>query len=293
MTLDMEHERKRLEHKLVSLRKKGLLPESLLRIVSDTATLQLAARGEIRIELPPLTTAPDAHAMGVPLLPRDHFVFDPKQTAILFGKLMALMERAGGGVSDAARSIRTELENRTFRLAEACQAFLHDDTLFFADWSARLPQAPSLVRFLVQGSITPSLEAVAEQLHAAHTAEHPWRFGHCPYCGSLPLMSTDRGEDSIRHLSCSFCRAEYKATAEQCVYCGEEAPEKLELFSTDSEPGFTIHACRTCNCYLKTTNEHLMEGTSIPALDDLESLPLDVLARGQGLSRPALSAWGF
>jgi FdhE protein len=293
MSFDMDKERKRLERKLTLLSKKEFLPAPLLRIVSDTATLQLAARGEVSVQAPSIPTPPDAHVQGMPLLPRELFSFDPKQTAILFGKLLALMEAAGGGLTEAAATIRAGLEDRTFSLTEACEAFLKDDTLFFADWAARLPNAPSLVRYLIQGSLTPSLEAVAEQLKEHHNNEVPWTFGHCPYCGSQPLIATLREKEGFKHLTCSFCRGEYRAKRLQCSFCGEEDHEKLEYFKAEGEPGFEVHVCHTCNCYIKTADFRELDVVSIPALDDLESLALDILAREQGLSRPTLSAWGF
>lgn len=293
MSFDMEKEQKRLERKLTALRKKDFLPAALLDIVSDTATLQLASRASLSIELPTLPTPAEVHVQGVPLLPRENFIFDAKQTAILFGKLLALMEATGGNLADAAVTIRKEMENQTFKLAEACDAFLRDDPLFFADWAARLPDAPSLVRFLVQGSLTPSLEEVSSLLAEHHNNEEPWEFGHCPHCGSLPLMAALREKEGFRHLTCSFCRAEYRAKRLQCAFCGEENHEKLEYFKAEGENGFEVHVCRTCNCYIKTTDFREFDSVSIPVLDDLESLALDILAREQGLSRPTLSAWGF
>ncbi len=293
MTFDMDTERKRLERKLVILRTKEFLPAPLLDIISDTATLQLAARQAVSVPLPSLPTPPSAHLQGVPLLPREHFVFDAKQTALLFGKLLALSEASGGPIGTSAQAVRKALEDGIFSLSEACDAFIRDDTLFFADWAARLPEAPSTVRFLVQGSLTPSLEAVSEQLKTHHNDEEPWAFGHCPYCGSLPLISSLRGKEGFRHLTCSFCRTDYRAKRLQCAFCGEEDHDKLEYFKAEGERGFEVHVCRTCNCYLKTSDFRELDTVSIPALDDLESLALDILAREQGLSRPTLSAWGF
>lgn len=293
MSFDMDKEQKRLERKLTQLSKKDFLPATLLRIVSDTATLQLATRSEVSVKAPALPTPPDAHVQGVPLLPRELFVYDAKQTAILFGKLLALMEAIGGSLTEAAGIIRKGLEDRSFSLAEACEAFLKDDHLFFADWAARLPDAPSLVRFLVQGSLSPSLEAVAEQLREHHNNDEPWTFGHCPYCGSQPLIAALHEKEGFKHLSCSFCRSDYRAKRLQCAFCGEEDHEKLEYFKAEGEPGFEVHVCRTCNCYMKTADFRTLDAVTIPALDDLESLALDILAREQGLSRPTLSAWGF
>ena len=36
-----------------------------------------------------------------------------------------------------------------------------------------------------------------------------------------------------------------------------------------------------------------LDRPSLPLLDDLESIALDIRAQNQGLARPVLSAWGF
>ncbi|GFM36736.1 formate dehydrogenase accessory protein FdhE [Desulfovibrio psychrotolerans] len=293
MKFELEKEQKQLERKLTSLRKKDFLPAALLDIVSDTAALQLASRAAVSVQLPEHLATPDAHVQGLPLLPREQFPYDAKQTAILFGKLLALMEASGGPLAQSAVIVRKALEDGSFQLADACTAFLHDSSEFFADWAARLPDAPSLVRFLVQGSITPSLQATGLLLAELHNNDEPWAFGHCPCCGSMPIMASLHEKEGFRHLTCSFCRAEYRAKRLQCAFCGEEDHKKLEYFKAEGETGFEVHVCRTCNCYIKTTDFRELDAVSIPVLDDLESLTLDILAREQGLSRPTLSAWGF
>jgi FdhE protein len=45
--------------------------------------------------------------------------------------------------------------------------------------------------------------------------------------------------------------------------------------------------------YIKVTDFREMDRTSWPAMDDLESMSLDLAAMEQGWRRPTLSAWGF
>jgi len=44
---------------------------------------------------------------------------------------------------------------------------------------------------------------------------------------------------------------------------------------------------------MKTTDFREVDKISIPALNDLESLPLDFVAVKEGYSRGTLSVWGF
>jgi FdhE protein len=45
--------------------------------------------------------------------------------------------------------------------------------------------------------------------------------------------------------------------------------------------------------YVKTLDYREMDKGLLPALDDMATVALDVLAQGQGYKRPTLSAWGF
>ena len=293
MDFDLAVETKKLERKLKQIAGKEFLPQALLQIVSNTAVLQLASRENVTVQplRPQVTTA--MHIQGAPLVERTAFTYDPKETAILFGKLLAMLDNAEGPLATSAKKIREAIENKELSIQEACEAFIQDDTMFYADWAARIPESPSLVRFLAQGSLTPSLEAQTEQLKEYRSDDEPWAYGHCPHCGSQPLNGSLKEKEGFKHLTCSFCRLEYRAKRLQCAFCGEEDHDQLEYFKAEGEPGYEVHVCKTCKCYLKISDFREFDKVSIPVLDDLESLTLDILARKQGYARPTLSAWGF
>ncbi|WP_027361699.1 formate dehydrogenase accessory protein FdhE [Halodesulfovibrio aestuarii] len=293
MEFNLELETKRLERKLTHIAEKGFLPQALLQIVSNTAVLQLASRAKISVQpLQPQVTS-GMHIQGAPLVTRAAFTYDPKETAILFGKLLAMLDNAEEPLASSAVKLRNAIENKELSIQEACDAFIADDNMFFADWAARIPESPSLVRFLAQGSLTPSLQVQTDLLKEHRNDDEPWPYGHCPHCGSQPLIASLKEKEGFKHLTCSFCRLEYRAKRLQCAFCGEEDHNKLEYFKADGEPGYEVHVCKTCSCYIKVSDFRELDRVSIPVLDDLESLTLDILARKQGYARPTLSAWGF
>lgn len=293
MEFNLELETKRLERKLTHIAEKGFLPQELLQIVSNTAVLQLASRANVTVQpLQPQVTS-GMHIQGAPLVDRAAFAYDPKETAILFGKMLAMLDKAEEPLTSSAAKIRKAIEDKELSIQEACDAFIADDNMFFADWAARIPESPSLVRFLAQGSVTPSLQAQTELLKEHRSDDEPWPYGHCPHCGSQPLIASLKEKEGLKHLTCSFCRLEYRAKRLQCAFCGEEDHNKLEYFKADGEAGYEVHVCKTCSCYIKISDFREFDRVSIPVLDDLESLTLDILARKQGYARPTLSAWGF
>jgi FdhE protein len=54
-----------------------------------------------------------------------------------------------------------------------------------------------------------------------------------------------------------------------------------------------VDVCAACRRYVKAADFRALDKVSVPVLDDLESLALDILAREAGFERPVLSAWGF
>lgn len=293
MPLDFSVETKRLERKLTAIQQKGFLPQHLLSLVSNTATLQLASLQNISVTPPTPSATADQHAQGRPLITRDEFVYDIEQTAILFGKLLALMSKSEGSLATASAKVHIALENKQLSLPDVYTAFMQDQTEFFAQWAKELPDTPSFLRFLAQGSLTPSLQTTAEHLAAHHNNEQPWSHGYCPICGSLPLMGTLQEKEGNMFHTCSLCRFAYRAKRLECPFCGEDDQQQLAYFTAEEEPGFSVHVCRSCSSYIKVTDFREFDRTSIPVLDDLESLTLDIVARKQGFSRPTLSAWGF
>lgn len=293
MTFEAERAMQQLEHKLKALREKNYIPDALLEIVARTAAMQVDARPRVAVSLPDELATPDAHAQGAPLLARDAFPYDRAVTAQLFGRLLAMLHAAGGNLGMAADNLKQRLEEGELTLENMCEALLRDDEAFFAKWAGRMPEAPSLVRFLALGSLVPSLETVADLLALNHDAESVWQHGHCPLCGSAPLISRLSGKEGARFSTCSFCRHEYRTARLQCPFCLETDGAKLEYFTADGEPGYQVHVCRSCDSYIKMTDFREFDRVSVPVLDDLESLALDILARQQGFGRPTSSAWGF
>ena len=281
-----------VDRKLTEMERKTSIPSQLLELVGQVQRLQTAARGQAFVAMPPETDlAPlDRVAQGAPLLAREHFLYDAGQASGLFSRFALLLAEAGGPMAQAVALVHKGGE--TLR-DEAFAAFLAGDEAFFAAWSAQSPQAPRTLAFLAQSSLTPSVVTLAGSLAGQLPENRTWEHGHCPICGSLPFHSTLQGKEGLRMNTCSFCRATYRVPRLQCAFCQETTAEKLPFYFADEEPGYRIDGCLSCHHYIKTTDFREFDRTSFPALDDLESLPLDILAAKRGFTRPTTSAWGF
>jgi len=287
--------RQALAGKIEQLATKDFLPPELVRLVGEVALLLHDARGTCRVELAPdaeLARA-DAHAQGRPILPAADFPCDLAQAGELLGPLLDLLEGVGGKPAEAALVVRAERDAGRLDFAAAAKAFMAGDESHFRDFAGLTPHAPMTVPFLIQAGLTPSLEAVAALLAPRHEAKEVWRFGHCPICGRPPLISDLRDKEGVRFMSCSFCHSAYRVPRIGCPFCGETDQKQLGFFEAEEEPGFRVETCKTCTSYIKTADMRKLDRMSLPLLDDLDSLALDLLAAREGFTRPTLSGWGF
>ncbi|WP_428569025.1 MAG: formate dehydrogenase accessory protein FdhE [Solidesulfovibrio sp. DCME] len=283
-----------LEKKLADIARKTVLPAAMLELVAGTARAQLAARAAERVRLDDVELTDIERVLrGAPMLPRHAFPLDVARSEALFSELAHLVRVSEPHLAAAMATVAAAPASGDIELPRAFGRYLDGDDAYFAAFGEKTPDAPRLFNFLVQASLAPRLAAVAEAVYARFPENRTWNFGHCPVCASPPLMARLVGKVGARHLTCSFCQLEYRAKRLLCPYCGEEDHNYLEVFTAPDEPGYAVHVCLRCNNYIKTTDFRELDRPSLPVLDDLESLTLDLAACNQGYNRPVLSAWGF
>lgn len=284
-----------LAKRITACARRGFLPQELLNLIHDIYAAQLQARALANVPAVSAIDTADAsrHNQGAPLLARASFPYDQPQAEELFRRFLASAATYSTALSEAAHILSAAIESSELDMSQAMQAHLKADESFFSAWATKTPSAPRLLPMLVQAALTPSLEKVAQELSATTDLKVSWPHGHCPICGSFPIMSDLREKEGFRYNTCSFCHAEYHVPRLQCPFCLEKDTAKLAYYEAPEEPGLRIHACSTCNMYIKVTDFRTMDRKPLALIDDLESLSLDLAAREKSLNRPTLSAWGF
>lgn len=284
-----------LAKKIDTCRKRGFLPAELIDLIGKIYARQLQARGTA--QLPSIADIETADVLqqgqGAPLVERTRFPYDRHQSQELFREFLHLATSVNAGLAEACAVLSASLEDASLDLGQAMEAHLRGDEGFFAIWAAQTPSAPRVLPMLVQAAMTPSLERVAEELESRIDHSATWSHGHCPICGSMPIMTDLREKEGFRYNICGFCHGEYRVTRLQCPFCLEKDTAKLEYYEAEEEPGLRINACKTCKLYIKQTDFRNLDRKSLPLIDDMESLALDVVARDKKFKRPTLSAWGF
>ncbi len=293
--LSTDEETRLVQKKFEELKKKDYLPTGLLDLVAEVYKLQIEARNKAVVTPPELENlaAYERRAQGVPLLERCEFTYDLAQASELFRGLLALAKKAPLPLGSAALEVEKALDAGELDLDKAFAAHINEDAGIVMRWAERTPEAPRTLGFLIQSSLMPFLAALATSLEDHVKSMQSWEYGHCPVCGSLPLIGSLREKEGFRMLTCSFCLTEYRTRRLGCPVCEETSSDKLAFYVVDDEPGFRVDVCNNCKCYVKIADFRKLDRKHLPLLDDLASLPLDILATQKGYSRPALSAWGF
>jgi len=293
--LEAEKAQELLTKKINACKQRGFLPVELIDLVEKIYARQLAARDKAHVPSAHELKTVDAlqHSQGAPLLERALFPFDRDQTLVLFHEFLGFAAASNAALKEAVTIISSALADKSLDLDQAMQAHRADDERFFATWSAATPTAPRILPMLVQAAMTPSLERSALELASKADLKASWPHGHCPLCGSMPIMADLREKEGFKYNICGFCHAEFHVPRLQCPFCLEKDTSKLEYYEAKEEPGLRINACKTCSMYIKQTDFRVLDRRSLPLVDDLDSLTLDVVAREKKFKRPTLSAWGF
>jgi len=295
MHADDQMDAQTIAARFAEIRSQEILPEGLIALVEQVLPLTRQAKAEAKIVLPARAACASEEAMfaGSPLLLRQDFPFDMDQALALIPALLNILAATGDDAAKAAKTLREALATGTLDAKAALIALPKGDDALFAHWRKELADSPRALDFIVTTALAPSLAAAAQGLAAYLPENLPHEHGHCPLCGSLPYVSLLREKEGQRFGVCSFCGFEHRIRRIACAYCDESDQGKLKLFRVAEYPGVRVDVCETCHMYIKTLDFREQDKRHIPALDDMASVALDILAQQQGYKRPTLSAWGF
>jgi FdhE protein len=208
-------------------------------------------------------------------------------------------------------------------LAVAARDLLREGRLeeSLAGWLAGGELAP-VERYLARACLRPALEALGADAGAA-CADDPSPKGArcCPRCGGPPQLSfRSRAEDRLvsgrRHLLCARCGQSWSYSGSTCPSCGEMSASARTVFAErrggpvvgrDGEgaeaagvapaeaptfPHLRIDSCASCQRYLIDVDLG-RDVRSVPEVDELAALPLDLYATEQGLFKITPNLMGF
>jgi FdhE protein len=134
------------------------------------------------------------------------------------------------------------------------------------------------------------LQPLAEQCAHAASKQQTGHDNRCPFCQQRPTTGVlrDAGQGTRRALVCGLCFTEWAFERIVCPSCGERRFDALPVYTAEQVANARIDGCDSCGLYLKTIDAS-KDGTSIPEVDDLATLTLDLWAQEHGYRRLRLA----
>jgi FdhE protein len=146
--------------------------------------------------------------------------------------------------------------------------------------------------FVVETRLQPLAEQCANAAvrqrtgHEIARADTARASARCPFCQQRPAAGVlrDAGQGTRRALVCGLCFTEWPFERIVCPSCGERRFDALPIYSAEQVAGVRVDGCDSCGAYLKTIDAS-KDATSVPEVDDLATLTLDLWAREHGYRR--------
>jgi len=222
-----------------------------------------------------------------PLLQRDEFLLDLESSVFLFQSICHLGKESNPYMAHQAAKIEQLLDNKKIDLKKILGKGFNEDTI--NKTSDRFELDKNIFSYFIRASIAPSIQACLNQLCEKIDPEI-WRKGYCPVCGSVPYLNLLKGDHGKRYLICSYCEYQWGFDRMICPFCNNQNPESLHYFYGEGEEAFRINLCDQCRQYIKSIDMGNMDGL-FPALEDLATIHLDLIAIQKGYQRSTPNFW--
>jgi len=170
--------------------------------------------------------------------------------------------------------------------AASAARLLSDLEAVLADGGKGRGTSPELLEALSKYATRPAFRRWGEEAMALFPEGPRWELGSCWVCGDPALLAELRGPVQARHLRCGRCAASWGYPRLACVHCGNEEPSTRGVLLPEGGAGtLRVETCDACRGYLKAVVTHDPVPSDLLAVVDLETLPLDFLARARGYER--------
>ena len=158
-------------------------------------------------------------------------------------------------------------------------------------WLAAEEMAP-VDAYLARSAAAPVLEAMGAK--GGDSADRR----HCPSCGGLPQLAfVESSGDPLltapRQLLCSRCAQAWTYPRMVCAGCGSTDSSSQPIYAdVDQLPHLRVDACEACRKYLLTV-ELTKDAASVPCVDELVGIPLDLYAQERGFTKITANLMGI
>lgn len=238
------------------------------------------------------TTCKQKHADGLPFLTSENIsmswdLFDKPARRIC--ETTRLLAKSG---ESEVENFLTLLSESPEMLHEILLKSVFKDSTPLKELAEKTGVNYDTIIFISIQSLTPFIEKYAEKLRE-YIDSNTWLKGSCPVCGGEPLMGRLDEETGKRHLQCYLCRTNWEFARLECPFCGNKDQKKLHYFFDEDNKHHRVELCDQCKGYLKVIDIREVGDRFSLVVENLATLPLDVVARHEGYARDTNRLFGL
>ncbi len=231
---------------------------------------------------------------GTPLLVGELLEFDPQRTGQVMQEIYAAMRGAGvvcNGVDKKAADILAAASTGALDPLPLIIAVGRSETGPLEEAVAGLDLDVLLLALAVESTFKVFLRAWRGMVENQVDLDR-WQRSTCPICGAEAALAEvhgvgeDGGVRGQRFLRCLRCAAGWPYPNLRCAFCGNEDYHSLGVLLLD-EPvrRLSVHTCDRCHRYIKTIDTFDRIPADLLMVEDLATLPLDILAMERGYAK--------
>jgi FdhE protein len=287
----MSEQLEKIKNHIAQLKKKNPAYNEILNFYEKVLQEQEAIELKLNVNL--VKTGKDLKALqikeGFPLINKEDFILDIPSSVILFESLCQIGKNATNKMKKNIKKIEKAVRDSKLNIEKLLKK--HSDFAYQAEIIKNLKLDKTILSFLTQMSITPSIHANVAQLKNQVDFKN-WLRGYCPICGSFPQMSELKGEGQ-RFFACSFCGFKWPSERLKCPFCENKDHKSLHYFYEEGKEIYRVDVCDKCKQYIKTVDSRKLNFEPDLDLEDIITLHLDILASEKGFKRPVPNLLGL
>jgi FdhE protein len=289
----MEPDINKIEDSLNSLRGKEYISESTIDFFRDITRAQYKIKSQLHENDTTFSLTEDEVKEklqnGKTLVSWDDIPVKKTLLKDLFQEMCEIMKSHENTEKKAVQKIINAESGGDLKLDILIEKLFLHDSVYFLSLSRDLDIGEDVLVFIALSMAKPFVETVAEKVRHK-VLDDKWLRNYCPVCGGCAQISKLDKEDGKRKLYCLLCGSEWRYMRLKCSFCGDEQASGLKFLAEEGSP-YRIDLCEKCRRYIKTFNEKSAGSTReiIPAVEDLATMYLDILAEKEGYER----SWFF
>lgn len=193
-------------------------------------------------------------------------------------ELIELLTQCQPAVQGDLNNIKEQLNEKTLKrwVKEAITV----NGFYFTQFAEENRSSTWIPQFLAEHAIRPYLRALSE-IYALELADSQ-PVGTCPCCGEPVRLARLEGKVGKKVMYCPRCYASWQEKRTKCSHCGKEHDDKMTYLQLEEDPSLQLYICNDCNGYVKVIDSKEKFKKEEPALLDLNTIHLDILAQEKG-----------